>query len=132
MSTTTPSVEIGFSLRLAYVRWLRDRGRIVRESDRQFAERMNIGEKWVTKWKLRDDAPEGRSEYDALRCALAPMGVAMNWLYDGTGAAPEPRLWVEWTAHIAPDPSRDVEVSPARVSSVRASTNRKRNTRQAG
>lgn len=93
---TPKASEVGFAHRLAYVRWLRDRGRVVREADRQFAIAMGVGEKWYIKWKQRDHAPEGRTEFEAFAAGLATMGVSAAWLYDGKGATPEPKLWDAW------------------------------------
>ena len=111
--------EIGFKMRLAYVRWLRHAGRHLHESDRQFAEHMGVGEKWVAKWKLRDDPPDGRVEYETMRASLAASGISVDWLYDGVGCAPEPKLWNYWLTRTAPDPARDVDVSDARVARAR-------------
>lgn len=90
--------ETGFADRLAYVRWLRNRGRLVPETDTEFASSVGVGTKWLTKWKSRPDAPEGRTEMLALEEALKPLGVVTAWLYDGKGQPPEPRLWKDWVA----------------------------------
>jgi hypothetical protein len=88
--------ELGFLDRLAYLRWLRNRGRTKPETDAELASAWGVGEKWLSKWKLRTDAPEGRSESAAIAKAIG--AGAMSWLYDGVGEAPEPETWAAWYA----------------------------------
>lgn len=88
--------ESGFADRLAYVRWLRARGRRAPETDAEFAEAVGVTYGWLSKWKLRPDAPEGRTETGALTRALGPNGVTSDWLFDGKGSAPEPEQWKRW------------------------------------
>lgn len=117
--------EIGFAERLAYVRWLRARGRISPESDRELATALHVGESWVRKWKTRADAPEGRSEQKALEAALGAVLVA--WLYDDEGAPPQPALWAAWRAGwraesvlplpVEPDPALDRKLTEEELDS---------------
>jgi len=86
----------GFADRLAYVRWLRMRGRVAFENDREFAEALGVTYGWFAKWKSRRDAPEARKETNALARALEPMGVTYDWLFDNIGEAPEPEMWRDW------------------------------------
>lgn len=88
--------ELGFPDRLAYLRWLRNLGRVVPEKDGELAKAWGVGLQWLRKWKRRPEAPEGRTEATAIGKALEPMGTTVEWLYDGAGAAPRPDLWREW------------------------------------
>lgn len=97
--------QIGFAERFAYVRWLRARGRLSPESDRELAVALGVGESWIRKWKTRADAPEGRSEQKALERALAPLGVTVEWLYDNAGPPPQPSLWETWRVALSGQPS---------------------------
>lgn len=93
------AAAIGFAERFAFVRFLRAMGRLSPESDRELAAALGVGESWIRKWKTRADAPEGRSEQKAIEKALEPMGVGIEWLYDGVGAAPD--FWEPWyRAHL--------------------------------
>lgn len=87
-------IEVGFRERLAYLRWLRARGRLRAETDAEVATALGVGEKWLTKWKGRADAPEGRTEEAAIKASIGAQPA--QWLYDGTGPAPEPARWREW------------------------------------
>lgn len=89
--------RIGFRERLAFVRWLRAKGRTALESDAELAVALGVGYKWLQKWKTRAEAPEGRTEHDAIAKALKPLGVPVRWLYDGSGAQPWPDLWAYWS-----------------------------------
>jgi hypothetical protein len=89
---------IGFADRLAYVRWLRARGKRAPETDTEFAANVGVGAKWLGKWKNKPNAPEGRTEAAAISAALAGMGVSLDWLYDGKGSPPEPIAWKRWLA----------------------------------
>lgn len=86
--------EIGFSGRLAYLRWLRARGRVSAPSDREFADELEVGESWLRKWKFREDPPERRTEEAAFVRTFGK--AAATWLYEGLGLPPEPMLWKEW------------------------------------
>ena len=88
--------DVGFAHRLAYIRWLLSRGRINPASDKELATALGVGYKWIGKWKVLAESPEGRTELAAITKALVPMGVSADWLYDGKG--PVPRLWPEWIA----------------------------------
>lgn len=99
------SDESGFAERLAYVRWLRSRGRIAPESDRELAQALGVGEQWLRKWKSRPDAPDGRKEAQAIAGALAPLGVTIAWLYDEQGPPPEPALWAVWSGRPVTQPA---------------------------
>lgn len=88
--------DIGFRDRLAYVRWLRARGKTKMERDTELAEGLGVGYEWLKKWGRRAEAPQGRREYDAIRRALTPIGVSVDWLYDGIGETPHPELWAFW------------------------------------
>jgi len=90
--------HIGFAERLAYLRWLLNRGRTDPITDIQLAERLGVGLKWLGKWKSRDEAPNGRSEALRISEAIKPWGASIDWLYDGKGEAPEPALWRAWLA----------------------------------
>ena len=87
---------IGFAERLAYVRWLRSRGRIRPETDTELAASLGVGAKWLGKWKGKSSAPEGRTEATAIAAALSGIGVTLDWLYDGKGSPPEPSAWKGW------------------------------------
>lgn len=84
-----------FAERLAYVRWLRDRGRQRPESERELAGRADVGYAWLQKWKRSDTAPAERTLTARLVNALK---VEARWLLDGDGDAPEPERWKEWLA----------------------------------
>lgn len=88
----------GFAYRLAYVRWLRQRGRTDFETDRELAGALGVGVPWFAKWKGSPESPDTRSQIRAIVTALAPLGVTEAWLIDGEGPAPEPNLWRWWTA----------------------------------
>jgi transcriptional regulator with XRE-family HTH domain len=88
-------------MRLAYVRWLRGRGRLAVETDRELAHALGVTYGWLAKWKIRPDAPDGRTETRAIAQALAPMGVTDTWLFDGEGTPPEPKLWTVWSGQTA-------------------------------
>lgn len=88
--------EIGFRDRLAYVRWLRARGKTRMEKDTELAEGLGVGYEWLKKWGRRAEAPEGRQQYEAIRRALEPIGVPVDWLYDGIGETPHPEFWAFW------------------------------------
>lgn len=85
----------GFAARLAYVRWLRNRGQLRAETDAELAEATGVGLPWLTKWKARDDAPNDRA---ITKRFAAGLGVSDDWLIDGRGDAPEPALWRMWLA----------------------------------
>jgi hypothetical protein len=105
----------GFAHRLAYLRWLRNRGRVKAETDAEVSAWLGVGLKWLGKWKTRRDAPEGRTEARAVSAALRAIGVELDWLYDGAGDPPEPERWGEWLARVpvevipAPKPRRSVK-----------------------
>lgn len=88
--------KAGFAGRLAYVRWLRSRGRVKLETDREFAAAMGVNYPWFAKWKTRTEAPDGRTETGAMAEALRPYGVTPDWLFDAKGSPPEPALWTIW------------------------------------
>jgi transcriptional regulator with XRE-family HTH domain len=85
-----------FAERLAYVRWLRSRGRPAPETDAELAGALGVTSGWIRKWKLRPDAPEGRTQMAAIEKALHPTGVSVHWLFDNQGTAPEPDQWDRW------------------------------------
>lgn len=86
----------GFAARLAYVRWLRNRGRLANETDKELAAALGVTYGWLTKWKIRNDAPPGRDEARAIIAALSPLGVTEDWLFEGQGTPPEASLWKIW------------------------------------
>lgn len=113
-----------FRDRLAYVRWVRSAGRQKPETDREFADFLGVGEKWLAKWKTSPDAPNGRDEAKAIGLALQPMGITTAWLYDNEGEPPRPELWRIWLSaagdvSVAPTPTgqaenySEVQVNPA-------------------
>lgn len=99
-------MEIGFRERLAYVRWLRARGKTAVEKDTELAEELGVGYEWLKKWAKRSDAPPGRDQFETLARTLAPLGVSADWLYTGRGGTPHPDLWARWI-----EAFRDVGVS---------------------
>lgn len=101
--------EPGFDVRLAYARWLDGQGRLMAESDADFAERAGVGYQWFAKWRKRRDAPRDR---DLTRRLVDTLGVNGDWLLDGKGAAPEPDLWRRWIAAAA-KPVESVSASSA-------------------
>jgi len=82
-------------MRLAYVRWLRARGRASAETDRELATATGVGYPWLQKWKTRPDAPDSREQGRKL---CEGLGIDGAWLLDNKGAAPEPELWQHWLA----------------------------------
>lgn len=90
------TAKYGFADRLAYIRWLRSRGRRAAETDREFAAAIGVTYGWFTKWKVRLDAPPGRTEARAILAALRPSGVTEEWLFDAKGKPPEHELWDVW------------------------------------
>lgn len=103
----------GFRERLAYVRWLRARGQTVVENDTELAAELGVGYEWLKKWAKRSDAPPGLAHYDILAAALAPMGVSVDWLYDGTGAPPSPELWGLWCERMRDLGTEEIASVPA-------------------
>lgn len=97
----------GFAHRLAYLRWLQNRGRVKPLTDAEVAAWLGVGLKWLGKWKTKREAPEGRTEARAVERALATIDVTIDWLYDGEGAPPEPSQWAEWLRRVP------IEVVPA-------------------
>lgn len=89
-------VDIGFRERLAFVRWLRARGKTALEKDTDLADGLGVGYEWLKKWSKRSDAPPGREQFDILAKSLAPLGVSADWLYSGRGPTPHPELWARW------------------------------------
>lgn len=87
--------DTGFDKRLAYVRWLRARGRPAPESDRELAAATGVGYPWLSKWKSRSDAPDSREQATKLCQGL---GVDAAWLLDNIGMPPEPELWRAWSS----------------------------------
>lgn len=85
--------DVGFRGRLAYVRWLRARGRVQPESDRDLALAVGVTEGWLYKWKDRIDPPDSRKHSDAL---CAGLGVDSEWLLYARGTPPEPPMWKAW------------------------------------
>jgi hypothetical protein len=81
-------------MRLAYVRWLRSRGRVKPEGDSELAAATGVGLPWLNKWKNRADAPNDRSITNRFSRAL---GVSDAWLIDGDGEPPRPQLWGIWS-----------------------------------
>ena len=75
------TLEVGFAERLAYVRWLRNRGRLTPESDTELADAWGVGQKWLGKWKTRREAPEGRTD----RADRGPRGSSRR--------GPSPTAW---------------------------------------
>lgn len=94
MTPKSEHLQAGFADRLAYVRWLRARGRLRPETDGELADVWGVGEKWLWKWKKSAVAPEGRTEERAIAEAVGEP--VTRWLYDGTGPAPRVELWREW------------------------------------
>lgn len=90
--------DIGFRERLAYLRWLRNRGRVRAETDAQFATALGLERGWVEKWKRRSDAPPGHKERRALETMLTPLDSSTDWLYEGSGHPPERAQWQLWLA----------------------------------
>ena len=87
---------IGFSARLAYIRWLRDMGKTESENTREFVEAIGVEYAWFQKWKDSERPPTRRPEIKALVSGIASMGVTEDWLIDGSGAPPRPELWKHW------------------------------------
>lgn len=90
--------DVGFAGRLAYVRWLRDRGRVKRLTDAEFAAWLGVGQKWLVKWKPLRNPPKGIAEAEKIDGALRSIGSDRKWLYDGVGNPPEPEEWAPWLA----------------------------------
>jgi hypothetical protein len=115
--------EIGFAGRLAYVRWLLDRGRVMRLTDAEFAAWLGVGVKWLGKWKARTSAPKGMDEAEAIEVALGQHGWSRAWLYKGTGGAPVPDQWRGWLTELResqraatpPEGTKREDVDAARV-----------------
>lgn len=87
--------DTDFGRRLAYVRWLRARGRPAPESDRELAAATDVGYPWLSKWKSRSDAPDSYEMRERFRRGLE---LETSWLFDGQGEPPEPQLWQHWLA----------------------------------
>jgi hypothetical protein len=121
--------EIGFRDRLAYVRWLRARGKTRMEKDTELAEGLGVGYEWLKKWGRRAEAPEGRTQYEAIRRALEPIGVAVDWLYDGVGETPHPELWAFWVEAMRDLGTDELGASQAREEPAPPRRNRLRNGR---
>jgi transcriptional regulator with XRE-family HTH domain len=85
------SPQESFRVRLAYLRWLSNAGRVPPEKDSEFAERAGVGYEWLKKWMKRDDAPDDRKLTAKLAEAL---GADSAWLFDAQGEAPLPVLWM--------------------------------------
>lgn len=88
--------DTGFSRRLAYIRWLRARGRPAPETDKELAESTGVGVPWLQKWKSRPDAPDTRSIAHTFVRGLGLTPAQGIWLLDGTGEPPEPPMWKGW------------------------------------
>lgn len=94
-----PTRPSQFGERLAYCRWLRSRGLVCTEGEREFARNVGIPESWYFDWKYRPDPPRIGSHALKLLAALAGLGVTQDWLFYGVGTPPEPALWDAWFAH---------------------------------
>lgn len=98
-------IDTGFNTRLAYLRWLRARGRAAPETDRELAAAAGVGYPWFQKWKTRTDAPDSR---ELGRKLCRGLDADEAWLLDGIGAPPEPGLWKVWTS----TPAKNVAQEP--------------------
>ena len=87
--------DSGFAERLAYVRWLRDRGRLKPETDGELATATGVTAGWIAKWKGREDSPNDRRMSGQF---VSGLGVDGGWLLDGAGTPPEPELWQAWSS----------------------------------
>lgn len=85
--------DAGFAGRLAYLRWLRARGRAAPETDREVAAAAGVGYPWFTKWKSRADAPDSHVIRERF---LRGLHLDSTWIFDGQGEPPEPDLWRRW------------------------------------
>jgi transcriptional regulator with XRE-family HTH domain len=94
-----------FRVRLAYLRWLSNAGKVPPEKDSEFAQRAGVGYEWLKKWMKRDDAPDDRTLTAKLAEAL---GADPAWLFDGEGTAPQPVLW---TAFHTGTPIEDLDIA---------------------
>ena len=92
------NAEIGFRERLAYLRHLRNRGRLRHETDGQTAEGLGVDAGWIDKWKRRHDPPPGHRERNAMEPALEAMGTSTAWLYESEGNPPDVMEWKKWYA----------------------------------
>lgn len=95
--------DTGFHRRLAYVRWLRARGRAAPESDRELADATGVGYPWLNKWKGRKDAPDSHEMRIAFANGLKVDGA---WLFDNKGTPPEPELWSYWNVEVGGEDPR--------------------------
>lgn len=88
----------GYGERIAYVLWLRARGRMEPETDAEVATGAGVGYVWFQKWKRRADAPADRTLTRLLCRYLNPEGLAAfdDWLLDAVGSPPESGLWGIW------------------------------------
>lgn len=95
--------DTGFNARLAYLRWLRARGRTTPETDRELAASTGVGYPLLTKWKSRRDAPDSYETREKFRKGLA---LTSSWLFDGLGQPPEPFLWSYWIGAVGTPATR--------------------------
>lgn len=107
------SPDLGFRDRLAYLRWLRNRGRLRPETDAQVAAYLGVTTGWVEKWKQKHNSPPGHKERIAMTPPLEAMGTTDDWLYEGEGSPPQPRLWKGWFTDW--EHARALEALPAGV-----------------
>lgn len=90
---TSSHTDTGFHERVAYVLWLRSRGRVEAITLREVAVGAGLGYEWVRKWLRQSDAPRDR-EYTRKLCVY--LAVGPDWLLDRIGEPPEPGLWGVW------------------------------------